>query len=202
MIARTAIAITGTTQRGRRAFGSRRCPYRPGGNIVPAAVVDSPGTSGTRSEVCVTLCWPSIRCRTRRGQCLLRVPQINCCAASHRPERARSRLPLIVSWPRFVLRMRMLEVTDDKLRLMAVHAHPDDESSKGAAAMAKYIAEGVDVLVVTCTGGERGSVLNAKLDQPEIWENIAEIRRREMDLAREILGIKQAWLGFVDSGLP
>jgi mycothiol S-conjugate amidase len=96
----------------------------------------------------------------------------------------------------------MLEVTDDKLRLMAVHAHPDDESSKGAAAMAKYIAEGVDVLVVTCTGGERGSVLNAKLDRPEIWENIAEIRRREMDLAREILGIKQAWLGFVDSGLP
>ena len=93
-------------------------------------------------------------------------------------------------------------MTDDKLRMMAVHAHPDDESSKGAAAMAKYVAEGVDVLVVTCTGGERGSVLNAKLDRPEIWENIAEIRRREMDLAREILGVKQAWLGFVDSGLP
>jgi len=85
---------------------------------------------------------------------------------------------------------------------MAVHAHPDDESSKGAATMAKYVAEGVDVLVVTCTGGERGSVLNPKLDRPDIWENIAEIRRAEMDLAREILGIRQAWLGFVDSGLP
>jgi LmbE family N-acetylglucosaminyl deacetylase len=48
----------------------------------------------------------------------------------------------------------------EQLRLMAVHAHPDDESSKGAATMAKYVAEGVDVLVVTCTGGERGSVLN------------------------------------------
>jgi mycothiol S-conjugate amidase len=83
-----------------------------------------------------------------------------------------------------------------------VHAHPDDESSKGAATMAKYVAEGVDVLVVTCTGGERGSVLNPKLDRPEIWENIATIRREEMDRAREILGVRQAWLGFIDSGFP
>ncbi|HEX6870014.1 MAG TPA: mycothiol conjugate amidase Mca [Micromonosporaceae bacterium] len=85
---------------------------------------------------------------------------------------------------------------------MAVHAHPDDESSKGAATMARYVAEGVDVLVVTCTGGERGSVLNPKLDRPEVLANIAEIRRAEMDRAREILGVRQAWLGFVDSGLP
>ena len=90
----------------------------------------------------------------------------------------------------------------EQLRLMAVHAHPDDESSKGAAATARYVAEGVQVLVVTCTGGERGSVLNPKLDRPEVWANIAEIRRAEMDAARSILGIEQAWLGFVDSGLP
>src|SRR5438034_6867160 len=85
---------------------------------------------------------------------------------------------------------------------MAVHAHPDDESSKGAATMAKYVAQGVDVLVVTCTGGERGSVLNPKLDRPEIWEQITELRRVEMERAREILGVRQEWLGFVDSGLP
>jgi mycothiol S-conjugate amidase len=85
---------------------------------------------------------------------------------------------------------------------MAVHAHPDDESSKGAATMAKYVAEGAEVLVVTCTGGERGSVLNPKLDRPDVWANIAEIRRAEMDAARAILGVEQAWLGFVDSGLP
>jgi mycothiol S-conjugate amidase len=90
----------------------------------------------------------------------------------------------------------------EQLRLMAVHAHPDDESSKGAAASARYVAEGVDVLVATCTGGERGSVLNPKLDRPDVWENISEIRRAEMDAARAILGVKQAWLGFVDSGLP
>jgi mycothiol S-conjugate amidase len=85
---------------------------------------------------------------------------------------------------------------------MAVHAHPDDESSKGAATMARYVAEGVDVMVVTCTGGERGSVLNPKMDRPEVVANIAEIRRAEMERARAILGVRQEWLGFVDSGLP
>jgi mycothiol S-conjugate amidase len=90
----------------------------------------------------------------------------------------------------------------EQLRLMAVHAHPDDESSKGAATMARYVAEGVDVHVVTCTGGERGSVLNPNLDRPEIWANLPELRRAEMDRAREILGVRQDWLGFVDSGYP
>ncbi|MEU6340358.1 mycothiol conjugate amidase Mca [Streptomyces sp. NPDC046977] len=91
----------------------------------------------------------------------------------------------------------------DQLRLMAVHAHPDDESSKGAATMAKYVSEGVDVLVATCTGGERGSVLNPKLQGDSyIEEHIHEVRAKEMDEAREILGVKQSWLGYVDSGLP
>ncbi len=86
---------------------------------------------------------------------------------------------------------------------MAVHAHPDDESSKGAATMAKYVSEGVDVLVATCTGGERGSILNPKLQgDPYIEEHIHEVRAKEMDEARDILGVKQEWLGFVDSGLP
>ncbi|WP_345039584.1 mycothiol conjugate amidase Mca [Streptomyces sannanensis] len=91
----------------------------------------------------------------------------------------------------------------EQLRMMAVHAHPDDESSKGAATMAKYVSEGVDVLVVTCTGGERGSILNPKLQgDTYIEEHIHEVRAREMEEAREILGVKQEWLGFVDSGLP
>jgi mycothiol S-conjugate amidase len=97
----------------------------------------------------------------------------------------------------------MGRVSTEPLRLMAVHAHPDDESSKGAATMARYIDEGVEVLVVTCTGGERGSILNPALqNRPEIEADIAEIRRKEMAHAREILGVQQHWLGFVDSGLP
>ncbi len=90
----------------------------------------------------------------------------------------------------------------DPLRLMHVHAHPDDESSKGAATTAKYVAEGVEVLVVTCTGGERGSILNPAMDRPDVLANIGEIRRQEMAHAREILGVDQEWLGFVDSGWP
>ncbi len=88
------------------------------------------------------------------------------------------------------------------LRLMNVHAHPDDESSKGAASTAKYVAEGVDVHVVTCTGGERGSILNPSMNRPDVLANMAEIRRQEMERAREILGVRQDWLGFVDSGWP
>src|SRR5450759_4425501 len=86
---------------------------------------------------------------------------------------------------------------------MAVHAHPDDESSKGAATMARYVADGADVLVVSCTGGERGDVLNPGLKHyPEILRNLPEVRRREMAKAQQILGVQHTWLGFVDSGLP
>ncbi|MDI3315357.1 MAG: mycothiol conjugate amidase Mca [Mycobacterium sp.] len=88
------------------------------------------------------------------------------------------------------------------LRLMAVHAHPDDESSKGAATLARYADEGHRVLVVTLTGGERGEILNPAMDLPEVHGRIAEIRRDEMAKAAEILGVEHRWLGFIDSGLP
>ncbi|WP_326567547.1 mycothiol conjugate amidase Mca [Amycolatopsis rhabdoformis] len=87
------------------------------------------------------------------------------------------------------------------LRLLAVHAHPDDESSKGAATLARYAQEGVDVLVATCTGGERGDVLNPALDTPAVRQDLPAIRRREMAAAAEILGVRQQFLGHVDSGL-
>lgn len=87
----------------------------------------------------------------------------------------------------------------DSLRLLAVHAHPDDESSKGAASVARYRAEGVEVMVVTCTGGEAGSVLNENYGR-EV-SNMAETRRLEMAQAVEILDIQHRWLGFVDSGM-
>ncbi|MEU3838556.1 mycothiol conjugate amidase Mca [Streptomyces sp. NPDC028635] len=87
-------------------------------------------------------------------------------------------------------------------RLMAVHAHPDDESSKGAATMAKYAAEGADVLVVTCTGGERGSLLNPRFPRPRGRVDMGALRAAEMERARRILGVRQCWLGYRDSGLP
>ena len=93
-------------------------------------------------------------------------------------------------------------VQSESLRLMCVHAHPDDESSKGAATMARYAGEGADVLVVTLTDGSRGSVLNPAMDRPEVLADITRIRAAEMERAREILGVRQVFLGFVDSGLP
>jgi mycothiol S-conjugate amidase len=88
----------------------------------------------------------------------------------------------------------------DSLRLMAVHAHPDDESSKGAAVTARYVAEGVQVMVVTCTGGERGDVLNPAAQQRVDELGIHEVRRQEMADAAQILGVQHKWLGFMDSG--
>lgn len=85
---------------------------------------------------------------------------------------------------------------------MAVHAHPDDESSKGAATMARYADEGARVMVVTLTGGERGDILNPAMDLPDVHGRMTEIRRDEMARAAEILGVEHHWLGFVDSGLP
>jgi mycothiol S-conjugate amidase len=91
----------------------------------------------------------------------------------------------------------------ERLRLMCVHAHPDDESSKGAATMAKYVDAGHEVLVVSCTGGERGDVLNPRLQHDaHIIRDMAQVRRDEMAAARDVLGVQQSWLGFVDSGLP
>lgn len=90
----------------------------------------------------------------------------------------------------------------EERRLMAIHAHPDDESSKGAGMMAKYATVG-RVKVVTATGGERGSILNpALMGDEHILQNMTAIRRDEMAAAAEALGIEHSWLGFIDSGLP
>lgn len=87
-------------------------------------------------------------------------------------------------------------------RLMAVHAHPDDESSKGAATYARYVREGVEVMVVSCTGGERGDVLNELvLRNPKSERDIAGLRREEMEAAQRILGFEHRWLGYYDSGM-
>lgn len=95
-----------------------------------------------------------------------------------------------------------VDATGEPLRLLHVHAHPDDESSKGAATTAKYRAEGVEVLVATCTGGERGDILNPAMNRADVRDDMAAIRKAEMEAARKILDVQQVWLGFVDSGLP
>jgi mycothiol S-conjugate amidase len=93
--------------------------------------------------------------------------------------------------------------TPATLRLLTVHAHPDDESSKGAATMAMYAASGVEVMVATCTDGSRGDIQNPAVEgEPHPKRDMAGARRLEMEQAARVLGIRQRWLGFVDSGLP
>lgn len=89
------------------------------------------------------------------------------------------------------------------LRLLAVHAHPDDESSKGSATYAHYRKLGAEVLVVSCTGGEQGSILNEHLvEKAHAERDMAGLRVIEMAKAQQAMGIQHAWLGYNDSGLP
>ncbi len=89
------------------------------------------------------------------------------------------------------------------LRLLTVHAHPDDESSKGAPTIAKYRAQGIPATLVCCTGGEAGDILNPAMESPEVRENLAAVRRDELARATEIIGYETVeLLGYHDSGMP
>src|SRR5699024_4072256 len=86
---------------------------------------------------------------------------------------------------------------DEGQRVRAVRADPDDESSRGAAMMAAYEEAGAEVMVVTCTGGERGDLLNPGYgDTVRLDRDITGVRRAELDEAGAALGIEHRWLGF------
>jgi mycothiol S-conjugate amidase len=88
------------------------------------------------------------------------------------------------------------------LCVLSVHAHPDDEASKGAATMARYGAEGVRTVLVTCTGGEAGEILNPAAESDEARTDLAGVRRRELDESVRIIGYDALHLlGYRDSGM-
>jgi mycothiol S-conjugate amidase len=91
------------------------------------------------------------------------------------------------------------------LRLLSVHAHPDDESSKGAGTLAFYRSRGAEVIVLSCTGGEEGRVLNESLDAASVamaGRDLPGLRRIEMRNAAAVMDIEHRWLGYADSGWP
>ncbi|MGH9054319.1 MAG: PIG-L family deacetylase [Acidimicrobiales bacterium] len=89
------------------------------------------------------------------------------------------------------------------LCLLSVHAHPDDEASKGAGTVARYHAEGVHTVLVTCTGGEEGDILNPAMDRDDVRRDLPAIRRRELDDSARIIGYDEVvMLGYRDSGMP
>ncbi|MDE3203405.1 MAG: PIG-L family deacetylase [Acidobacteriota bacterium] len=86
---------------------------------------------------------------------------------------------------------------------MQVHAHPDDEASKGAATVARYHAAGVRTVLVTCTGGEEGDILNPAMDSPDVRQNLYEVRMAELERSAAIIGYDEVvLLGYRDSGMP
>ncbi len=89
------------------------------------------------------------------------------------------------------------------MTLLALHAHPDDESSKGAATISRYAASGVRCVLVTATGGEAGDILNPAMDRPEIAANLKAVREAELAEAAAIQGYDEViLLGYRDSGMP
>jgi mycothiol S-conjugate amidase len=87
--------------------------------------------------------------------------------------------------------------------ILALHAHPDDESSKGAGTISKYAAQGVRCVLVTATGGEAGDILNPEMDRPEVAANLKAVREAELAEAAKIQGYEEViLLGYRDSGMP
>src|SRR5690348_3630474 len=97
----------------------------------------------------------------------------------------------------------MMTLASSPLCLLTVHAHPDDEASKGSATVARYVAEGVRTVLVSCTGGEAGEVLNKAMDRPEVVANLAAMRAQELQASVTAIGYAAVYLlGYHDSGMP
>src|SRR5579862_2514200 len=109
----------------------------------------------------------------------------------------RARGAELASWPGTLRRV------SERLCLLTVHAHPDDEASKGAATVARYHSQGVHTVLVCCTGGEAGEILNPAMDRPEVRQRLHEVRMAELARSAEIIGYDEVvMLGYRDSGMP
>src|SRR3954451_14003275 len=96
----------------------------------------------------------------------------------------------------------MTNASHARLCLLAVHAHPDDEASKGAGTVAKYAAEDIRGVLVCCTGGEEGDILNPAVDTPEVRSRLHELRMEELQASVDAIGYEQLYmLGYRDSGM-
>lgn len=86
--------------------------------------------------------------------------------------------------------------------LMTVHAHPDDETIGTGGSMAKAVAEGRRVVLITCTRGEMGEIVVPDMDTPANHRRLGEIRAGELERAMAVLGVTE-WenLGYHDSDM-
>lgn len=105
-----------------------------------------------------------------------------------------------------------VSMSGEPLCLLTIHAHPDDEASKGAATVARYFREGVRTVLVCCTGGEEGDLQNPALREPgqpfhgltpeEEKALLAHVRPRELRESTDAIGFSAVhMLGYRDSGM-
>lgn len=88
------------------------------------------------------------------------------------------------------------------LTFMAVRAHPDDECFTVGGTLARYSGEGVNTVVLICTGGENGDIVDEELNTPESKARLGEIRHEELERSCAILGVHHLeMLGYRDSGM-
>ena len=105
-----------------------------------------------------------------------------------------------------------LDMNGAPLSLMTIHAHPDDEASKGAPTVAMYHCEGVRTVLVCCTGGEEGDLQNPALREPgqpfhdmtpeQEKALLVDVRERELEKSVDVIGFHAVhMLGYRDSGM-
>src|SRR4029079_6722746 len=69
--------------------------------------------------------------------------------------------------------------------------------------MSRYHGEGVRTVLVTCTGGEAGDILNPEADTEDVRKDLFAVRMRELDEAVRVIGYDELYLlGYRDSGMP
>lgn len=90
---------------------------------------------------------------------------------------------------------------DEGITLVAVHAHPDDETLATGLALAHHVLTGSSVHVITATLGEEGEVIPAELRHLEGSEDLAVHRRGELEAAMDTLGVRHTFLG-AENGRP
>jgi mycothiol S-conjugate amidase len=108
--------------------------------------------------------------------------------------------------------MDIVTAMADARTIMTVHAHPDDEASKGAPTLAMYHAQGVRTVLVCCTGGEEGELQNPTLREPgqpfhgltpeQEKALVASMRPAELEASASVIGFDEVvMLGYRDSGM-
>jgi LmbE family N-acetylglucosaminyl deacetylase len=95
-------------------------------------------------------------------------------------------------------------MTEHQRTLMAIHAHPDDEASSTGGVLARYAAEGIRTVLVTCTDGRCGDGPGGVKpgERGHDPAQVATMRRAELAASAAILGISDIeHLGYADSGM-